>query len=114
MFEFIHDFDLVADMVDQTLGVECFLFYLFDGVDGACFFMSALPDKPIRTLSKVSQILKISLIRLGLPSSLHGGREIHDTVGQLIQLHFQIIKITWKPILIQRSQNYEIKSNPII
>lgn len=52
--------------------------------------MLALPDNTVRALSQVGEILEISFVWLGFPACLDGGRQVHDTIGELIQLHSNI------------------------
>lgn len=51
MIEAVHDLYLCANMVNHLLTCYRLLADLFDGIDGACFFVFCLPDSPIRTLT---------------------------------------------------------------
>lgn len=49
--------------------------------------MLALPNYTVGALSKVGEILEISFVWLCFPACLDGGWQVHDAIGELIQLH---------------------------
>ena len=60
-------------MIEKILSFEGFLFDLFDGIDGPCFFVSGFPDGSIGALAQCFDILEIHFEGLDFPPCLNGG-----------------------------------------